>query len=293
VFSPLKENYVQPIPSTRVNDVSADSLVSHGRSAASWGAIFAGAVVAISAFLVLLTLGAGIDFASISPWAGQGVSSTTFNVMTAIWLIVTQWISAGLGGYVAGRLRTRWVGTHTHEVFFRDTAHGLVTWSLATVVVAAIAASSISSLLSGGAHAAAGGANSAMSAASGPSTSYDIDKLFRSSTATSSAIGDARTEAGYIFANALRTGNVPDADRTYLASMIAQKTGVAQDDAQKRVDEAIARINEAKAKAMQAADQARKAAAETAIYTALSMLIGAFIASVSAALGGRLRDEHI
>ena len=94
-------------------------------------------------------------------------------------------------------------------------------------------------------------------------------------------------------ANALRTGNVPDADRMYLASLIAQKTGVAQDDAQKRVDEAIARLNEAKAKAMQAADEARKAAAETAIYTALSMLIGAFIASVAAALGGRLRDEHI
>jgi hypothetical protein len=288
---------VQPIPSMRVNDVSADSLVSHGRSAASWGAVFAGAIVAVSAFLVLLTLGAGIDFASISPWAGRGVSSTTFNVMTAIWLIVTQWISAGLGGYVAGRLRARWVGTHTHEVFFRDTAHGLVTWSLATVVVAGIAGSSISSLVSGGAHAAAqlaaGGANSAMSAASGPSTAYDVDKLFRSSTAASSGIGDARAEAGYILANALSTGDVPDADRTYLASMIAQKTGVAQDDAQKRVDEAIAHIDEAKAKAKQTADDARKAAAETAIYTALSMLIGAFIASVSAALGGRLRDEHI
>jgi hypothetical protein len=286
---------VQPIPSTRVNDVAADSLASHGRSAASWGAIFAGAVVAVSAFLVLLTLGAGIDFASISPWAGQGVSSTTFNVMTAVWLIVTQWISAALGGYVAGRLRTPWVGTHTHEVFFRDTAHGLLTWSLATVVVAAIAGSSISSLVSGGAHAAAqlaaGGANGAMSDASGPSTAYDVDRLFRSSTATSS--GDARAEAGYIFANAVRTGHVPDADRTYLASMIAQKTGVAQDDAQKRVDEAIARIDEAKAKAIQAANKARKAAAETAIYTALSMLIGAFIASVAAALGGHLRDEHI
>jgi hypothetical protein len=184
-----------------------------------------------------------------------------------------------------------------HEVFFRDTAHGLLTWSLAAVVVAAVAGSSISSLVSGGAHAAAqlaaGGANNPISAASAPSTAYDVDKLFRSSTATSSGTGDARSEAGYIFANAVRTGHVPDADRTYLASMIAQKTGVAQDDAQKRVDEAIAHIDEAKAKAMQAADKARKAAAETAIYTALSMLIGAFIASVAAALGGHLRDEHI
>ena len=85
------------------------------------------------------------------------MSATTFTVTTAIWLIVTQWISAGLGGYIAGRLRTRWHGTPAHEVFFRDTAHGLITWSVATVLVGAVFAGSLSALLSGGVACCFGG----------------------------------------------------------------------------------------------------------------------------------------
>src|SRR3984957_13730334 len=102
-----------------------------GKSAASWPAIFAGAVIAAAATLLLMALGSGLGLASISPWSNHGVSATTFAVTGAIWLILTQWISAALGGYIAGRLRTRWIGTHTHEVFFRDTAHGLITWAVA------------------------------------------------------------------------------------------------------------------------------------------------------------------
>ena len=132
----------------------ADTAVVPGKSAASWAAIIAGASVAVSVSLILLALGSGLGFAEISPWPGRGASATTFTVTTAIWLIVTQWISAGLGGYIAGRLRTRWYGTHTHEVFFRDTAHGLITWSVATVLVGAVFAGSVSALLSGGVHAA-------------------------------------------------------------------------------------------------------------------------------------------
>src|SRR5271154_6676358 len=122
-------------------------------SAASWPAIIAGAFVAASVSLVLFTLGSGLGFASISPWAGHGVSVKTFAVSTAIWLIVMQWVSSGFGGYITGRLRTRWVGTHVHEVFFRDTAHGLVTWAVATVLVAATLATSLVAGIEGGAHA--------------------------------------------------------------------------------------------------------------------------------------------
>src|ERR1700688_2397158 len=106
--------------------------------AASWGAILAGAVVAVSLSLILVTLGAGLGCASISPWSDRGLSAGAFTVASTIWLIVTQWLSAATGGYIAGRLRHRWLATHRHEVFFRDTAHGLVTWSVATLIVAAI-----------------------------------------------------------------------------------------------------------------------------------------------------------
>jgi hypothetical protein len=288
---------MQAILTARAEEGAAEPVMSHDQSAASWGAILAGAFVAMAVSLVLLSLGAGFEFASVSPWTDHGISETTFSVTTAIWLIVTQWISACLGGYITGRLRTRWTGTHVHEVFFRDTAHGFVTWALATVVVAGIAASSITSVIGGSSRAAAqvagGGASGMMATANSPAASYNVDKLLRSSSDAPASAADTRAEADHILANAISKGSIVDTDRTYLASLIAQKGGPSPEAARKRVDELVTSINDAKTKAREAADAARRVAAETAMYTALSMLIGAFIASVSAALGGRLRDEHV
>jgi hypothetical protein len=235
-------------------------------SAASWPAIIAGAFVAAGASLILLALGSGLGLASVSAWG-------TFAMKTAIWLIVMQWVSAGLGGYIAGRLRTRWIGTHIHEVFFRDTAHGLVTWAVATVVVAAVIGGSLTSMTGARAH----GDNS-----TSPFASYGIDKLFRPAHgADVQGANDSRLEAGHIMASAIATGGIADADKMYLANVVSAKAGISQVDAQKRVDDWVS-----------SAESARKAAAHASIYTALSLLIGAFIASVSAVLGGRLRDEH-
>src|SRR5580658_1527498 len=117
------------------------------QSAVSWGAIGAGAFVMAAVSLVLLSLGSGLGFAATSPWPSAGISGMTLAVSAAIWLILTQWLSASVGGYIAGRLRMRWIGTHTHEVFFRDTAHGFITWSVASVVVAAtLSSGALSSL---------------------------------------------------------------------------------------------------------------------------------------------------
>ncbi len=263
-------------------------------SAASWRAIIAGAFVAAAASLILFALGSGVGFAAISPWPNRGVSLTGFAITTAIWLIVTQWISAGLGGYIAGRLRTRWIGTHVHEVFFRDTANGLVTWAVASVVVAALAAGSLFSGVGTGVRAVSEAAStSAVSA-------YDIDKLLRVSAGaaapaggTVAATGELRAEVGHIIANAAATGSIADADRAYLIDQVAARAGISQADAQSRVESFISAAMQAQAKLKADADAARKAASQASIYLALSMLIGAFIASVAAALGGRLRDEHI
>lgn len=271
---------------------------SHSPSAASWPAIIAGAFVATAVSLILLALGSGLGFASMSPWPNKGVSGMTFAVTCAIWLILTQWISAGVGGYMAGRLRTRWIGTHTHEVFFRDTAHGLITWAVATVLVSVTLASTVFTTLGAtgrvAADVASQGAKGSMTAATSPGAAYAIDRLLRPvDINTSSPTGaDPRAEVSHIIVKAVGTGTVADADRTYLAQLVASGTGVSQQDAQTRVDEFITSVMDAETKAQAAADAARKAAAEASIYLALSLLIGAFIACVSAALGGSLRDEH-
>jgi len=290
--------------------VAMDSGSFTAKSAASWPSIIAGAFVAVASTVILVALGSGIGFASISPWPDRGASITTFAVTTAIWLIVTQWVSAALGGYITGRLRTRWMGTHPHEVFFRDTAHGLITWAVATVLVVAVGASTFRSAAGAAGRAAnagvtaavvagpggAGGmsANSTGPNANSPVSAYEIDKLYRSSTFGGTALlGDARLETAHIAANAFADGSISGADRAYLIDQVSARTGSSQADAQARVDNFIAAVTQAQAKLKADADSARKAAAEASIYLALSMLIGAFIASVAAALGGRIRDEHI
>ena len=120
-----------------------------------------------------------------------------------------------------------------------------------------------------------------------------MDLLFRSSQTTSPAsTTDARAEAARILANGVATGDVPTTDRAYLAELVASRTGISAEEAQKRVDNAIAQAKAADVKARELADKARKAAAETSIFTALSMLVGAFIACIAAALGGQRRDLH-
>jgi hypothetical protein len=269
------------------------------KSTASWSAIFAGAFVAIAASLVLFALGSGLGFASISPWEGQGVSVTTFAVTTAIWLIVMQWLSSALGGYVAGRLRSRWLDTHPHEVFFRDTAHGFVTWAVATVVVAGVLAFSLLSAVSGAAHVATAVTASAAQGAAGtttPSFVYGLDRMLRpadASAAVAQSGPDPRPEVTHVIVQAVATnGTVSDADRTYLATLVAARTGVSAQEAQSRVNDFISAANQAKDNVKAAADAARKAAAKMAIFTSLALVIGAFIACLTAALGGKLRDEH-
>lgn len=248
------------------------------RSAVSWAAIIAGAVVAAATSLLLVALGAGLGFAASSPWPGSGASAAGFAIGAGVWLIITQWLSSGVGGYLTGRLRTRWTGTHSHEVFFRDTAHGFLTWSLATVLVAGL-------LAAAGAGVAGTAANAAGSA--GGTMAYEADALLRSTRPDESPSANAaRAEVGRILARSVsKTGIGPD-DRTYLASVVSARTGLSQTEAQQRVDSTLAAVRSA-------ADNARKASAATSIFTALSMVVGAFIASVAAALGGQQRDEQV
>jgi len=178
----------------------AGTQIESAGSAVSWAAILAGATIAIATWLVLFTLGAGLGLAGTSSWQDMQPSATTFRIAVGVWLIVTQWVSFALGGYIAGRLRVRWASLHTDEVFFRDTAHGLLTWAVSTVIVAGLAA---------------------------------------------------------------------------MATAFASPETMPAPDVSASV-----------------AEELRKAAAASAIFTAIAMLTGAFIASVSAVIGGRLRDHH-
>lgn len=267
----------------------AGRTLETGISGIAWPAILGGAFAAAALALVLIALGSGFGLASVSPWPNSGASATTFTIMAAIWLIIVQWVSAALGGYLTGRLRTKWVGVHTHEVFFRDTANGFLAWAVAAVIGAAVLASAASSLVGGGSQvvgttASGASAGATQGASSADPSAYYVDMLFRSNHPTTIAANpEIRAEATRIFAIEVKKDYVP-ADKAYLTQLVAAGAGLSQADAEKRVDEVTAR---AKADA----DAARKVVAYFSIFTALSMLIGAFIAAAAAALGGQHRDE--
>jgi hypothetical protein len=262
-------------------------------SAVSWAAVFAGAITAAATTLLLLVLGSGFGLAAISPWPRMGASATNFTIAAGISLIVVQWISAGVGGYITGRLRIRWHSTHAHEVFFRDTAHGFLTWSLATVIGAGMLASAVTSVAGTATRAASSMAAGATQAVGAVAHDYAMDTLMRGDkpelVASQASVRDA---AMRILATGANGGTVSAPDKAYLAQQIASRTGISPDDATKRIDDVITREKAAETKARVAADAARKAASETAIFTGIAMLIGAFVACAAAALGGRLRDEH-
>ena len=275
--------------------VEGDSLPETSGSGVAWPAIVGGAFAAAALSLVLIALGSGFGLASVSPWSNVGASAATFTVTTAVWLIVTQWLASGLGGYLTGRLRTKWVGLHTHEVFFRDTANGFLTWAVATVIGAALLASAASSVVSGTASVVAGAATGASQGTTRSSgtpidpMAYFVDSLYRTDRpATIASDSGVRAESARILLN----GTMATSDKSWLAQLVSTRTGLSKADAEARVDAVAAQMKAGEVKAREAADAARKAGSYLSIFTALSMLIGAFIACVTAALGGRQRDEH-
>ncbi|MBX5132596.1 hypothetical protein CO660_10860 [Rhizobium sp. L9] len=283
--------------------------VESSKSAMTWGPIFGGAAAAIGVTLILLLLGSGLGLTMVSPWSGQSSSLGTLGITAAIWLVLVQWLSSALGGYVTGRLRTKWAAVHTDEVFFRDTAHGFLSWALATIFVAGFLASSLTSLAGAGAQAvgsaaqavgstaAAAGAAAATSSTSplDLSTAYFTDALLRPDQARAAATSNdaaATSEVSRILLNGAAEGQVPDEDKAYLATIVSARTGLSEADARARVDAVLKRIDDAKAATQKAADEARKAASTTALLGSLSLLVGAFIAAAAAALGGSQRDAE-
>jgi hypothetical protein len=287
---------------SRVGAVVPDAVPEESsRSATSWGAVIAGGVAAAAATLVLMLVGAGLGLTIVSPFSIEGISLQAATVWTAIWLIVVQWLSALLGGYIAGRLRTKWVNLHTDEVFFRDTAHGFLAWALATLLVAGLLSTTISAMIGTGVEAAStiasgaamGGAAAATSDDSN-TTGYFVDTLLRpADPATPVEDGaHASAEVSRILLASAASGKMEADDRTYLEQLVAARTGLTPADAKTRVDAVLKRADEAAHQAKQAAETTRKAGATFALVGALSLFIGAFIASAAAALGGRLRDEN-
>jgi hypothetical protein len=276
--------------------------LTHSHHDACWGAIIAGAAVACATTLFLLAFGVGGSLTMISPWSGEGASATTMSWAAGIGLIAMAVIASAIGGYITGRMRHAWEDVHENERYFRDTAHGFVTWAVATLITATVLAGATTHILAGASAGSipAAGAGAAQAASSGPGDRY-VDLMLRGDPAAGggaqqlgagvasnapSGANDSRGELSRIIAPAMtKGGDVAAADRAYAAKVVSARTGLPQAEAEKRVNDTIAQ-------AKKAADDARKAAAKAAMWLAASLLAGAFAAMLAAVEGGRLRNAR-
>jgi MFS family permease len=194
-------------------------------SAVSWPAVVAGSVAALAMSVALTAVAAGLGFAFAPTAAVTAAAAGEFTPLLGSAMIVVQVLSAALGGYLAGRLRTKWTAIHDHEVHFRDTAHGLLVWALSTVIGLVLLVGSMS-----------------------PPPPLDLQ---------GSPVAGAASQGAVAFGD--RQASATPEERVRLEA--------------------------------RAAERAKNIAAQASLFTGIGLLLSAFVACVSAAIGGLRRDE--
>ena len=292
---------------TQIGAPVATSTEAAGSSFVEWGAVLAGAILAASLSFVLLTFGAAIGLSATSPWPNSGLSAKVIASIAIFWVMAQQIGSIMVGGYVAGRMRSRWHETG-HEAEFRDGLHGALVWGV-TVLISALlvfatagAAAKTGADIAGKATDAMAGSPNAMDAVldtmvrptstaqaappqAGPAGSAATTPA-RPRVANAATGDETRAEMSRVLASAVASGSITPDSRTYLAQLVAQRTGMPQAEAERRVDQAV---NDARA----AADKARRAAILTGFVTAAGLVLSLAAGWWAAMRGGHHRDTSV
>ena len=291
--------------------INSSAASTGGASFVEWGAVLAGGVLAAAITFVLLAFGAAIGLSAISPWPNSGVSAKVIASLAVFWAMAAQIGAFMVGGYVAGRMRSRWHETSEHEVEFRDGLHGGLVWAVGVIIGAALFLSAAGTAAKTGAEMAGGAAASAVASTNDPMDSV-LDTMVRptvvaqgapsspaaagtaapgpaaSPTSRTRMVGadDNRAEMSRILAGSVASGSLSTQNRAYLAQLVSQRAGISQQEAERRVDEAF---NAAR----QAADKARRGGVLTGFVTAASLVLSLGAAWWAALRGGHHRDNSI
>jgi hypothetical protein len=204
-----------------------------------WGAVLAGAVLAASVSFVLLTSGTAIGLSATSPWPGSGLSAKVIVSLAVFWAMAQQIGSVMVGGYVAGRMRSRWHETG-HEAEFRDGLHGALVWGIAVLISALLAFATAGAAARAGIDVASKAVGSLTASSDAMDTVLDTMLSPASSAqAATPAPGtpirprtagsdEIRAEMSRILASSVTTGSITPENRTHLAQLVAQRTGISR-----------------------------------------------------------------
>jgi hypothetical protein len=283
--------------------VGPDAATQSGFRFVEWGAVIAGAVTAAALSFVFLSFGTAIGLTTVSPWPNSGVSAKTAASLAVFWTLAQQIGAFMIGGYIAGRMRARWAEANPDETEFRDGLHGALVWAVGIVIGVLLLFAAAGAVARTGAQALASASTAATNNVD--TIAYYADAMMRPAArpatgqgtqgaATSARVEplsqETRAEIGRIVARSVAAGSLSDSDRSYLASLVAQRTGVAQADAERRVNETI---NEANRATREATDKARHAAILGGLVTAISLLVSLAAAWWAAQKGGNHRDQRV
>jgi hypothetical protein len=282
----------------------ATSSVTSPPGFVEWGPVFAGALIAAALSFVLLTFGTAIGLSATSPWPNAGLSAKALAALAVFWVLAQQIGAFLAGGYIAGRMRTRWSDTAQHEVEFRDGLHGGLVWAVGIVIGASLAMATAGSVARTGAE-VAGKATAAATVATASSMDSVLDTLLRPAApqppqgATGTAQPprapaaaappspeNARAVIGRILASTLASGSVSGENRAYLVQLVSQQTGLPPQEVE-------ARVNNAFTAARETADKARRGAILAGLVTAISLVVSFAAAWWAALQGGHHRDNSI
>jgi hypothetical protein len=249
-----------------------------------WSSVVAGSVLAAGVSFVLFSFGSAVGLAVASPSSTWRDTSAGLVLLSGLWLLLTAIVSFGLGGYMAGHLRTPWRLGGPHEIEFRDGVHGLLVWGLALILGALLAVAAARTLTDRG----AGDPTAPTTARAEPLLAFELDRLFRTdrSSANPGDQREIREQALRIVTSSLGHSDMAAEDRAYLVRMVETRTGIPQADAERRVTLVIAQAREAISKA-------RRAAVILAFMVAASIMLGGATAWVMATLGGEHRERAV
>ncbi|GAB3253287.1 hypothetical protein [Chitinimonas naiadis] len=308
-------NIATELTTYTTSEREAASVPAPLTSAVSWAAIIAGAVVAAALSLMLLLLGMGLDLSTMSPWVRSSIGTRTIAWSTILWLMTSHMFAAACGGYITARLCCRWRGEDDDEIYFRDSAHGLLAWSLAALITAVLLTPSIESLLTPAGRAGSPAAVQAkpdIPADALPDTgrdmAYEVDLLFRRNTTVTRAYPQGplkypaevpsphlSAEVTRILLNALDSHGLPEGDIRYVGQVIAPYTGLPQAVAEQRVKDSFetiqAKLNMQTVTLQEALKRDQKNTANSMLWLFIAVLMGAFVACVAAIWGGQHRDH--
>lgn len=279
------------------------------QSRISWGAVFAGAAIALAVGLMLNVLGAAVGSFMVDATSRETPDASSFGIGAGLWLLVSNLIGLAVGGYAAARLSGTADGTD-------GTLHGVSVWA-ATIIVSAVllgnlvagvastattgASNMIGSLAQGtGSIASALGGQVADRTSTGTIQSAAQSMIDRAQNALSSG-GDPATmnsdqrkaEIASLVGRRVSSGPLSEGDRGRLSALVAAEFGISPQDAQQRVQQVEQQTQQALDTAEQTAREAADKAATAASIASFSVFVTMLLGLLAAILGSRRGTREV